>query len=403
MRIGQRRWSVPLVLAVSGLLVLSGCADFEDDAAGQRWSAAPELSPERGPQPDLPEVEAPDVPSAPQEESTKVPPPQGCKDFDRAVIATCLDTVSAVAPLPGGGQVISALAGERSSGRVMLVDSNGTKNEFATLDVDAAGDGGLTGLALSPTYSEDRLVYAYVTTPEDNRVVRFARGQQPKPVLTGIPKGRTGNAGALLAAADGSLLVATGNAGDAGKSDRAGTLSGKVLRIDPSGAPAQGNPTSGSPVLASGLTAPGGLCQTPDGSRTWVTDRGADKDALFSVPDGGSGSGGAAELGAPAWTWPGKPGVTGCADWTDSVAVATSRDENVQNLPLTQDGSVGGEPQVTMDGDNGPSYGRLGALSQVSENVSVAGTVNKDGGDPGSSDDRVVLIVRQPSGGSGRD
>lgn len=394
---------MPLVLAVSGLLVLSGCADFEDEASGERWSAAPELSPERGPQPQLPEAETPDVPSAPEQQPTKVPPPEGCKDFDQAVIATCLDTVSAVAPLPGGGQVISALAGERRSGRVMLVDSNGTKNRFAELDVAATGDGGLTSLALSPTYAEDRLVYAYVTTPEDNRVVRFARGQEPKPVLTGIPKGPSGNAGALLATADGSLLVATGNAGDAAKAGRAGTLSGKVLRIDPSGAPASDNPRNGSPVLASGLTAPGGLCQTPDGSRTWVTDRGADKDALFAVPDGADGPDGVAELGSPAWTWPDKPGVTGCADWTDSVAVATSHGENVQNLPLTQDGSVGGEPQVTMDGDNGPSYGRLGSLSQVSENVSVAGTVNKDGGKPGSSDDRVVLIVRQPSGGSGRD
>lgn len=394
---------MPLALAVSGLLVLSGCADFEDEAAGQQWSAAPKLSPERGPQPELPEAESPDTPSAPQERQTKIPPPQGCKDFDQAVIATCLDTVSAVAPLPGGGQVISALAGERRSGRVMLVDSNGTKDEFAKLDVAASGDGGLTSLALSPTYEEDRLVYAYVTTPQDNRVVRFARGQPPKPVLTGIPKGPTGNAGALLATADGALLVATGNAGDAATAGRAKTLSGKVLRIDPSGAPAKGNPTKGSPVLASGLTAPGGLCQTPDGSRTWVTNRGSDKDALFQVPDGSGGSGGAARLGTPAWTWPDQPGVTGCTDWTDSVAVATSRGENVQNLPLTQDGSVGGEPQVTMNGDNGPSYGKLGSMSQVSENVSVAGTVNKDGGDPGSSDDRVVLIVRQPSGGSGRD
>ncbi|GAA1241084.1 PQQ-dependent sugar dehydrogenase [Prauserella halophila] len=400
---------MPLALAVSGLLALSGCAQFEDEAAGEQWSAAPELSPERGPQPELPEADTPDVPSAPQEQPTDVPPPEGCTDFDQAVIATCLDTVSAVAPLPGGGQVISALAGERRSGRVMLVDSNGTKDRFAKLDVDATGDGGLTSLALSPTYREDRLVYAYITTPDDNRVVRFARGQPPKPVLKGIPKGRTGNAGALLATADGSLLVATGNAGDAKKADRSGTLSGKVLRIDPSGSPAADNPTSGSPVFASGLTRPGGLCRTPDGSRTWVTDRGADKDALYEVPDSVDGSDGADSadgapaLGAPAWTWPDKPGVTGCADWTDSVAVATSRGENVQNLPLTQDGSVGGEPQITMDGDNGPSYGRLGSLSQVSENVSVAGTINKHDGDPASSDDRVVLIVRQPSGGSGRD
>ncbi|KMS89867.1 PQQ-dependent sugar dehydrogenase [Prauserella rugosa] len=395
MRTRPQRRSWPLAIAVSGVLVLSGCADFGDEAAGEKWSAAPELTPEQGPQPELPEAATPEVPSAPQQQQTEVPPPEGCKDFDEAVIATCLDTVSAVAPLPGSGQVISALAGERKSGRVMLVDSEGKEQEFAKLDVDASGGGGLTGLALSPTYSEDRLVYAYITTAQDNRVVRFAQGQPPKPVVTGIPKGSSGNAGALLATADGSLLVATGDAGDPAQARQPRTLAGKVLQVNGTGDPVEGD----SPVLASGLTQPGGLCQTADGARTWVTDRGGDKDALYQVPEDADGG----ALPAAAWTWPDKPGVAGCTDWADSVAVATESGANVQNLPLTQDGSVGGEPQVMMDGDNGPSYGRLGALAQASEDVAIAGTVNKDGGDPVSSDDRVVLIVRQPSGGSGRD
>ena len=53
--------------------------------------------------------------------------------------------------------------------------------DFAKLDVQAAGDGGLTSLALSPSYVEDQLVFAYITTASDNRVVRFAKGQAPKP------------------------------------------------------------------------------------------------------------------------------------------------------------------------------------------------------------------------------
>lgn len=400
MRTRPQRRSWPLALAVSGALVLSGCADFSDEAAGEKWSATPELTPEQGPQPELPEAETPDVPSSQQQQKqTEVPPPEGCKDFDKAVIATCLNTVSAVAALPGDGETVTALAGERRSGAVTLVDNNGTQEDYAQLDVDAAGDGGLTALALSPTYSEDGLAYGYVTTPEDNRVVRFAKGEPAKPVLTGIPKGEQGNAGSLLAAADGSLYVATGNAGDPGTARKPRSLSGKILRIDGTGKPADGNPHADSPVVASGLTSPGGLCQTGDGSRTWVTDRGADKDALYQVPQDADGS----ALSSPAWTWPDQPGVAGCTDWSDSVAVATESGANVQNLPLTQDGSVGGEPQPTMDGDNGPSYGRFGAMTQVSEDVAVAGTVNKDGGKPVSSDDRVVMIVRQPSGGSGRD
>ena len=38
----------------------------------------------------------------------------------------------------------------------------------------------------SPTYSQDRLTYAYISTPTDNRVIRIADGDAPKDLLTGI-------------------------------------------------------------------------------------------------------------------------------------------------------------------------------------------------------------------------
>nr|WP_091800773.1 PQQ-dependent sugar dehydrogenase [Prauserella marina] len=395
-RIRPPRRSWPLAIAASGALVLSGCAQFEDSAAPQSWEPAPELTPRAGPQPDLPEANTEGMPSEPPAEQSEVPPPDGCTDFDKAVIATCLDIVSAVAALPSDGSTVSALAGQRKSGHVYLVGLDTEQVEYAQLDVDAGGDGGLTGLALSPTYAEDGLAYAYITTPTDNRVVRFAQGQAAKPVLTGIPKGQTGNAGALLTDETGALLVATGDAGDPSASTDPKSLAGKVLRVTPGGEPAEDNPSPGSPVLASGLHSPGGLCKTTDGSRLWVTDRGADKDSLYRVEPG-------KELNVPAWTWPDKPGVSGCADWTDVLAVATSEKGNVQNLPLSEDGSIGGEPQITMDGTNGTSYGKLGGLDPVTADVAVAGTINKDGGDPVSSDDRVVLVVRQPASGSGRD
>ncbi len=41
------------------------------------------------------------------------------------------------------------------------------------IPVDPAGDGGLMNIVLSPTYSQDRLMYAYISTPSANRVVRW--------------------------------------------------------------------------------------------------------------------------------------------------------------------------------------------------------------------------------------
>nr|WP_048876695.1 PQQ-dependent sugar dehydrogenase [Saccharomonospora saliphila] len=385
------------VAAVScAVLLAAGCAQFDDTAGERNWEPAPNLTPEAGPQPDLPEVERHSEPGAPPRSREPVPPPEGCTDYDEAVLATCLDTVSAVTALPTDGATVTALAGERRSGRVLRVGTDGEEAEIATLDVDPSGGGGLSSLALSPTYAEDRLVYAYVTTATDNRVVRFSEGGPAKPVLTGIPRGETGNSGALLAADDGTLFVATGDAGDPAAADDPDSLAGKVLRVDPSGAPAEGNPRPGSPVYASGVHAPGGLCATDDNSRVWVTDREPGRDAIYRLRAGEA-------LSVPAWTWREAPGVTGCADWDDVLVVAMSEGASVHNLPLNADGSVGGEPRVTMDGERGPDYGRFGSLASVTADVAVAGTVNKDGGAPVSSDDRVVLIVRQPASSGGPD
>lgn len=395
-----RMGSVPWLLVACGVL-LSGCAKFDDRAAGQVYQPAPSLSAPAGPQPEIPEIDgngnsgsgAPG-PSAPR---TSIPPPQGCTDYDRSVIATCLDTVSAVAALPGDLSSPSALAAERKTGRVLQVAAGGKQSELVKLTVDATGDGGLTGLALSPTYNEDQLVFAYITTATDNRVVRFTRGQQPKPILTGIPKGPTGNRGAVHS--DGhALLVATGDAGNAAAAADPNSLAGKVLRIDASGNPARGNPTPDSRVFASGLHSPGGLCSSADGTRLWVTDRGATQDVLYHVKPGGT-------LGVPAWTWPDRPGVAGCADGEQVVAIATSSTGGLQDLPIAADGSVGGMPKSVLDGKDGPGYGRLGGIDPIDSRYALVGTVNRDGGQPVSSDDRVIIIQIQPSsaGGAGKD
>ncbi|KDN21406.1 PQQ-dependent sugar dehydrogenase [Amycolatopsis rifamycinica] len=392
--------SALLAILACGVLLPAGCARFDDTAAGQTFTPAPVASPESPP-----EVQGPGAESGgdgkqarPGSPTTPVPPPQGCKDFDPSVITTCLDTVAAVAGLPGDGSAPSALAGERKSGRVMLATGGKDATDFAKLDVQAAGDGGLTGLAVSPSYVEDQLVFAYITTPADNRVVRFAKGQSPKPVITGIPKGASGNRGTISADNRGALLVATGDAGNPTAAADPSSLAGKLLRIDTSGKAAAGNP-GGSLVVAAGLHAPGGVCASADGGRVWVTDRLADKDVLYRVQAG-------QPLTTPAWTWQDRPGVAGCADFADAsgfISVATSVAGNLQGVPVSKEGAVTGQPQVRLDGRTGTppvTFGRLAGMSMINPQLAVVGTINKDGGSPVSSDDRVVLIAPTTSGGS---
>ncbi|ADJ43491.1 glucose dehydrogenase [Amycolatopsis mediterranei S699] len=391
--------SALLAILACGVLLPAGCARFDDTAAGQTFSPAPVPSPESPPEVQGPGADSGSGPkqARPGQSAAPVPPPQGCKDFDPSVIATCLDTVAAVAGLPGDGSTPSALAGERKSGRVLLATSGKDATDFATLEVQAAGDGGLTGLALSPSYVEDQLVFAYITTATDNRVVRFAKGQSPKPVLTGIPKGASGNRGTIGTDNRGALLVATGDAGNPAAAADPNSLAGKLLRIDTSGKAAAGNP-NGSLAVAAGLHAPGGVCASADGGRVWVTDRLADKDALYRIQAG-------QPLATPAWTWPDKPGVAGCADFVDangSLSVGTALAGNLQNLPVSPDGAISGKPTISLDGKTGKpplTYGRLAGMSMINPQLAVAGTVNKDGGTPVSSDDRVVLITPATSGG----
>ncbi|HEU5470155.1 MAG TPA: PQQ-dependent sugar dehydrogenase [Actinophytocola sp.] len=382
---------VVLAGCLVGSLVLAGCATFAPQPPPESWRPPDSFTPQAGPEPQVPgEGTAPQDGAQDQAAPTSVPPPDGCTDFHPAVIATCLNPVAAVAALPGDGSDPVALVAERTTGRILRVRKNTEPVVVATLPVDTGTDGGLTGVALSPNFLEDRLIFAYITTATDNRLVRIAPGDTPKPVLTGIPRGATGNRGALGLDHRGALLLATGDAGNPAAPLDPNSLAGKVLRLSAAGKPAEDNPVKDSAVVASGLHAPGGVCASLDGSRIWLTDRDERRDLLFRLQYG-------RPLGEPAWTWPDRPGITGCASTPDTVWVTASVAANLQGLPLAADGTFRGKPQITLQNQDG--FGRLSGIDLINQSVAVAGTVNKDGGTPVSSDDRAVVIV--PAGGPG--
>ncbi|WP_240157684.1 PQQ-dependent sugar dehydrogenase [Pseudonocardia broussonetiae] len=379
------RGRVPRALAAALLAVgLVGCATFPDNGP-REWQEQIEGAGELGGIPRVPESVEPTAPPTgePAPQGGTPPEPEPCDDPDPAVIATCLDPVGAIAVLPDG---VTALVAERRTGRVLRVARDVEPQLVATVDVDASGGGGLTGLVLSSSYAEDRLLYAYATTPEDNRVVRIAEGEPPEAVLTGIPRGPVNNGGALGVDVDGSLLVATG---DAGGADPA-SLAGKLLRVDAFGRPATGNPDAASPVLSSGLVAPGGVCVNAATTAAWVTDRRGGQDVLHLVVPGA--------LGPAAWSWPERPGVAGCVAQQDVVAVAQSGAGALFVLrtdPLTTAFTA---TEIQLPG----VYGRLSAASLGPDGLIWLGTVNKDGGVPVPSDDRVLVLPPVASGGQSR-
>ncbi|GLZ35450.1 glucose dehydrogenase [Lentzea sp. NBRC 105346] len=377
---------VRLIALLAVCLLAAGCTNLPEEPPPTSWTPQQQLTPQAGPKPELPGEFTP-APGQRQPGQTQqsVPPPQGCKDFDAMVIATCLSPVSGVAMIGADSQgTVTAYATERTTGRLLKVARNVDPVVIATIPVDASSDGGLSGLALSATFAEDQLVYVYVTTPTDNRVLRLAPGDQPKPILTGIPRGPSGNRGVLASDRKGALLVATGDAGNPALAADPNSLAGKVLRIDGQGNPAQGNPTAGSRVLTSGLRLPGGLCVSADTTKVWVTDWTPAADVLYRIEAGKA-------LGNPAWTWPDKPGIAGCSAQSNMMSAAMSKSPGVVQLPMGPDGSFTGKPEIIM-ADTG--YGMLGPMEMLNDEASLVGTVNKTGGKTVSSDDRVAIIVR---------
>jgi glucose/arabinose dehydrogenase len=386
-----------VLLAGCGVFTLltSACATFTAQPPPESWKPQQSLTPQAGPEPR--------VPSGPPGEGggggggapQQIPPPNGCVDYNPMVIATCLDELSPVVALPADGDPI-ALVGERKTGRILRVRKGQDPVVVTTLKVDASTDGGLTGLTRSPTYAEDRLLYAYVTTETDNRLIRIAEGDTPKPVLTGIPRGPSGNRGALALDHRGALLLATGDAGNPALAADANSLAGKVLRLNTAGKPAEGNPTKNSPVVVAGAHSPGGVCASMDGTRLWFTDRDATRDVLYRIEPG-------KPLTQPAWTWPDRPGVAGCMSTDDSVGVAMSVAANLQLLAIAKDGTFKAKPQVMLADKDG--FGRLSGLDLIApDGTAVASTANKvTGGTPVSSDDRALVITPSGGGGSGPD
>ena len=301
------------------------------------------------------------------------------------MVATCLDPTAGLAVLPGGE---AALVAERRTGRLLKVAPQQPPVELARVPVDAGADGGLLGVALSPSYAQDRLIYLYLSTATDNRVMRIAVGDIPKPVLVGIPRGPQHNSGAIAFDAKGNLLVATGDAGAPAAANDPASLAGKLLRITASGAPAPGNPNATSAVVASGLVSPGGVCTDSAAGTSWLTDRTSTVDRLRSIGANGS-------LGPDTWTWPERPGAAGCAALKGRVSVALGTGAALYVITTAPNGSVSAPPEVLVK----DRYGQLFGADVAADGVVWAGTVNKAGGKPGPTDDRVVRI--QPPSGQG--
>jgi glucose/arabinose dehydrogenase len=368
------------------------------------------------PEPSTPENESQRTTQAREGTATEEPTPEGTRqrstdaagpvEVERSVIATDLEVPWGFAFLPNG----DALFTERDSGRLLRMDASGNVEEVQTLPTQGYGEGGSLGLAVSPDYERDGYVYAYYTTDEDNRVVRFRLGEAPEPILTGIPFNSYHDGGRISFGPDGMLYVATGDAGDPATSQDRNSLGGKILRLTPDGGVPEANPFPNSPVYSYGHRNVEGLAWDAEG-RLYASEFGQDAfDEVNLIRPGENygwpefeGEGGeeaeAAGYVNPITTWPTSEASPSGAEvlkngtipqWEGDLFVAALRGQRLWRLELGPDGRVTGREELLRD-----EVGRIRNVVQAPDGSLWVTTSNLDGyGSPVSEeDDRILRLA----------
>lgn len=378
----MRSRTVPAVLAATALLLAAGCSS---DGGGGRGA------PSGGA-----------VTATAQSPSETTPPAKGSVRVLRTV-AEGLKSPWGLAPLPDGNLLVSS----RDDATLTRIDARTGRKTVAgrVSGVEPAGEGGLLGIALSPGFASDHMVYAYFTSASDNRVVRVrydekrAPGDQlgaPDTVFKGIPKGRIHNGGRIAFGPDGMLYVGTGESGDRGLAPDKKSLGGKILRITPEGEPAPGNPLGRSPVYSYGHRNVQGLAWDKQ-QRLFASEFGQDTwDELNAIKPGGDygwpgteGRGTDARFQNPLAQWhTDEASPSGIAYVNGVIWMAGLRGERLWRVPL-RSVSASAPPQAFLDGE----YGRLRTVAPAGQDRLWLLTSNTDGrGHPGKADDRLLLL-----------
>ncbi|MFP3987725.1 PQQ-dependent sugar dehydrogenase [Streptomyces sp. E11-3] len=377
--------------AAAALLLVAGCSSGSDEGP---------VFPGQG------ENSTPGGPSR-SGDAAQAPPAKGSvKVVD--TVTEDLESPWGLAPLPGGDLLVSS----RDEGTITRVDGDsGKKTVIGSVSgVEPAGEGGLMGLALSPSYASDRMVYAYFTTASDNRIARMRYDEKkpvgrqlgaPSTVLRGIPKGVNHNGGRIAFGPDKMLYAGTGETGDPDLAQDKTSLGGKILRMTPDGQPADGNPEADSVVYSYGHRNVQGLAWDKD-KRLWAAEFGQDtwdelnlieagKNYGWPEVEGGANGDGEGEGGftGPVAQWKTFEASPSGITWAEgSIWMAGLRGQKLWRIPLD-----GTDPVAKPEAFLSDEYGRLRTVESAGRGKLWLVTNETDGrGTPGEGDDRILRL-----------
>jgi glucose/arabinose dehydrogenase len=235
----------------------------------------------------------------------------------------------AISWLPDGQ---SALVTQRNDFHVLQVGRDGSKTDVGVVPESETtdGEGGLMGVAVSPTWdgAGDTSVYFLHTAAEGNRVARMSFDGSSlsgyEVIVDGIAKNRFHNGGRLAFGPDGFLYATAGDAQDTDSAQDQNSLNGKILRFTVDGDPAPGNPF-GTLVYSMGHRNPQGLAWDSAGN-LWAAEFGQNTFDELNLIEPGNNYG-----------WPICEGVCDDDRFTDPKATWTTAEASPSGLAIVGD------------------------------------------------------------------
>jgi aldose sugar dehydrogenase len=293
------------------------------------------------------------------------------------------------------------------TGSVMVVDKNGSllSDPVAYINVMQNGESGLLGLVLHPNFTENHLLYVYHTysnnsavlnkvlmlTENDNKIV------ESKVIIDNIPAAERNDGGRIKFGPDGKLYIATGDAQQPELAQDAGSLAGKILRLNSDGSIPEDNPFEGSPVYSYGHRNIQGLAWHPLSEDLYASEHGPEGNDEINLIKPGSNYGWPIEdCNAEKFEKPilcfnpavAPAGMTFAAldrlGYQNDILLATLKAQHIRLVDLQSD----------VESNILTGFGRIRDIVEAADGSLYVATSNRDGrAVPSQNDDKILRII----------
>ncbi len=290
------------------------------------------------------------------------------------------------------------------AGMIRIID-DGILLDPIFINVEQQNEAGLMGLALHPEFTSNHKLYVYHTysngTAVFNKVVAFTeqdnRLVDSSTIIDGIPAADRNDGGRIKFGPDRKLYITTGDIKQPDLAQNAGSLAGKILRVNDDGTIPDDNPFPGSPIYSLGHRNVQGLAWHPDTGEMYASEHGETGNDEINLIKAGENYGwpveecdgtlfeGPVRCFSPAIA-PGGIAIPSTDElgYRGDILIASLRGTHVRQLDLQT-----GESNNILTG-----FGRIRDVIEAPDGSLYVLTSNTDGrAVPGAGDDKILRIT----------